>query len=154
MALSTGNASGSHDHFSAKFGLRRLVYVFYGNLHVLKGSVLKKTDWCRMCSLSSKLIYVQLYNTIYINVYSKTIWKFQTYSLSILPVLIVYVYHGQAVWRSFCDRYRRGTSAEIFEQDTGLSFLKTIIGYYLIKNGLLMHNRYLADMSTARFHKY
>lgn len=73
MALSTGNASRSHDHFSAKFGLRRLVYVLYGNLHVLKGSVLKKTGGCRMGSLSSKLIYVQPYYTISINAYSKTI---------------------------------------------------------------------------------
>lgn len=46
MALPTGSTSRSRDHFSAKFGLRRPVYMFGRNLRVVEGSVLKKTGGC------------------------------------------------------------------------------------------------------------
>lgn len=44
-------ASRSHDQFSAKFGLSRLVQMVCGNLSVRNGSVLKKTDGCWMCGV-------------------------------------------------------------------------------------------------------
>lgn len=78
MALPTGSASRSRDHFSAKFGLRRSVYMFGRNLRVVEGSVVKKRGGCAAIEFRIiKLTWILYYHSN-LQLWFMIIWKFSS----------------------------------------------------------------------------
>lgn len=119
VALPTGSASRSRDHFSAKFGWSL-------GLHVRQ----KPASCRRFCGEEFLILRFS----------SPGVCRLLTLagsdSLSTLQVLVVFVYYGKAVWRNFWDRCCRETSAEISgQEDTGVSFIQILMGSCLSING-------------------